>query len=368
MLLGVLLNLRQKVLDINELENLRIKELNKVDEQKGQAFAHGLLVSFIGLIVILLAYYFLNPKAANTFLTISFYFIFIDIDRSYILRLNLPFVLKFTIAMSLLCIMVYLCDSAIKTPNFIGIMAITACLIFSIFTIYKETLRRAKNRAKIKYVEIFKTKYLKDYFANLGFTYEPEGSIMSMYIKNSKFFKMADTIIFQSDKIMGKVDDVYFELSDMAMWQEKKEQYLGGIFLHALFNKTANSNLFVISNDARNTTNDNAKKLSKITMDDTQFNRIFRVYSNDMQNAMYILSPALMKRLLDLKRQLKVPISISFTNDKIYFFLDIGKDNLEPSIDKSVLHANPAFTIKRELSHFLSIVKTLNLNTKIWKI
>ena len=103
-------------------------------------------------------------------------------------------------------------------------------------------------------------------------------------------------------------------------------------------------------------------------MDDSEFNAKFSVYSNDMQNAMYILSPAFMKRLLDLKRRLNFPISVSFVGDKIYIFLDTGKDNFEPDIDKSVLHANPAFTIKRELSHFLSIVKTLNLNTKIWKI
>ena len=54
--------------------------------------------------------------------------------------------------------------------------------------------------------------------------------------------------------------------------------------------------------------------------------------------------------------------------DKIYIFLDTGKDNFESNIDQSILHTNSIFTIKMELLHFLSIVKTLNLNTKIWEV
>lgn len=81
-------------------------------------------------------------------------------------------------------------------------------------------------------------------------------------------------------------------------------------------------------------------------MDDNEFNSQFSVYSNNTQNAMYILSPAFMKWLLDLKKRPNFPISISFMGDKIYIFLDTGKDNFEPNIDQSILH-------------------TKNLNTKI---
>ena len=142
----------------------------------------------------------------------------------------------------------------------------------------------------------------------------------------------------------------------------KKSRYLGGIF-YAKFNKKIKSQIFVLTNKKQV-----VKNLKKITMDDSEFNSQFSVYSNNTQNAMYILSPAFMKWLLDLKKRLNFPISISFMGDKIYIFLDTGKDNFEPNIEQSILHTNSIFTIKMELLHFLSIVKTLNLNTKIWEV
>jgi len=44
----------------------------------------------------------------------------------------------------------------------------------------------------------------------------------------------------------------------------------------------------------------------------------------------------------------------------------MGRDNFEPDIDESVLRRDPAAQLKRELSHFLAIVKNLKLNERIW--
>ncbi|MBR7047393.1 MAG: DUF3137 domain-containing protein, partial [Campylobacter sp.] len=60
------------------------------------------------------------------------------------------------------------------------------------------------------------------------------------------------------------------------------------------------------------------------------------------------------------------PINMSFVGNKIYIFIDTGRDNFEPDINANATITAKA--IKVEFSHFLSIVKTLNLNTRIWKI
>ena len=103
-------------------------------------------------------------------------------------------------------------------------------------------------------------------------------------------------------------------------------------------------------------------------MDDSEFNDKFKVYSSDAQNAMYILSPALMRRILHFERRVKFPINISFVGTKIYIFIQTNKDNFEPDINKSVFKYDPAKEIKEELSHMLSIVRILKLNRKIWSV
>ena len=238
------------------------------------------------------------------------------------------------------------------------------------FFAYKLIVKEIKIKKAKKYKIEFKNQALTPYISSLGYKYSPNGRLESMYIKHSKLFREDINFDYDytkngDDKIWGNFDSVKFTFTDILLVDNIKNYAIYGIFFHATFNKNIKSTTFVVSKDA---VCDNTKKLKQITMDDTKFNATFNVYCDDVQNAMYILSPAFMKRLLDLKRRLNFPISVSFVGDKIYIFLDTGKDNFEPDIDKSVLHANPAFTIKRELSHFLSIVKTLNLNTRIWKI
>ena len=346
-------------MDINELENFRIQELNRIEKLKFKALLYALSVP----VIIFITYHFFGAIEAMG-ITIIFIFYPLMIFSSDIFDFDLPFGLVAFIAIFLLFSLFSTGVSVLKSPSFKGIITIIIFLFISMFGVYASVFKSLKNKAKEKYVEIVKTQYLENYFFKFGFTYKAKGEIMPMYIRNSKIFKLKNTSITQSDKVSGKIDGVFFEFSDMLIWQEKKD-IICGVFFHATFNKKSNFQIFIASKNAEVLNN---KNLKQITMDDTKFNATFSVYCDDMQNAMYILSPAFMKRLLDLKRRLNFPISVSFVGDKIYIFLDTGKDNFEPDIDKSVLHANPAFTIKRELSHFLSIVKTLNLNTKIWKI
>ncbi|MBR4140385.1 MAG: DUF3137 domain-containing protein, partial [Campylobacter sp.] len=244
-------------------------------------------------------------------------------------------------------------------------LAIIVMTKFIILAIYPVNFKASKKDKIKKYRKTFKLKYLKPLFLKAGYEYEVKGSIGTKHLRNSLIFA-PDEFFDGDDKISGSIENIKFALFDIMFKNQAHYFPTFGIFFYAEFNKKVKSTTFITTKKYK--LQDYGYVSDKIAMDDTKFNELFDVYSNDMQNAMYILSPAFMKRLLDLKRRLNFPISVSFVGDKIYIFLDTGKDNFEPDIDKSVLHANPAFTIKRELSHFLSIVKTLNLNTKIWKV
>ncbi|MDA3043469.1 DUF3137 domain-containing protein [Campylobacter sp. JMF_09 ED2] len=351
-------------MDIYELENLRKNTLKEIDDLKPFVILGTFIIPSLVLIIFHYSGYDVKsasiPIAFILCLPMIFYVADIfELDKTpqikYMLFARITPMIFFTIATNL----------AEKYLKFFYIVVIIFT-IFSMNLIYKMCMKSIKKSKQKKYQKEFKIQSLKPYLAEFGYDYNENGLIENMYLRHSKIFRESVHYIESgNDKICGKVDGIKFTFVDIALVDTIKKYDIYGVFFHASFNKKANSNLFVISNDA---TNDNAKQFKKITMDNIEFNAKFSVYSNDLQNAMYILSPAFMKRLLDLKRRLNFPISVSFAGDKIYIFLDTGKDNFEPDIDKSVLHANPAFTIKRELSHFLSIVKTLNLNTRIWKV
>ena len=258
----------------------------------------------------------------------------------------------------------FIMENGSKNAPYFTVFIIT---IVSMVLSYLAIMRYIKDKNSKIYRRSFKMKFLHPYIKQLGYNYDPEGNLNFIHIHNSKLFGFNNPTN-SNDRIYGEFDGVKFEMCDVIFHQNfqiNQAYEIWGIFFYATFNKKINSKTFILT---KNIVSDSIEKLKQITMDDSEFNSKFSVYSNDLQNAMYILSPAFMKRLLDLKRRLNFPISVSFVGDKIYIFLDTGKDNFEPDIDKSVLHANPALTIKRELSHFLSIVKTLNLNTKIWKV
>ncbi|MDA3045223.1 MULTISPECIES: DUF3137 domain-containing protein [unclassified Campylobacter] len=348
-------------MDIYELENLRKNTLKEIDNLKPFVI---LGTFIIPLLVFLLhlsfndveRWAFFSCYIMLFFILLSFFNIINLMKQKYDKVLLISYVLPIVLG-------IFIANFVNNAPHFFVI----TLMIFSMFYFYTSIMHNIRiNKSKI-YRRSFKMKYLYHYLKNIGCKYIPEGGINLTAIKSSNLFE-AITLINENDKIIGQFDSVKFEMCDVVLRDDSKNNNaneLWGIFFYAEFNKQTNSELFVVS---KNTEALNIKKFKKITMDDTKFNATFSVYCDDMQNAMYILSPAFMKRLLDLKRRLNFPISVSFAGDKIYIFLDTGKDNFEPDIDKSVLHANPAFTIKRELSHFLSIVKTLNLNTRIWKV
>ena len=105
-----------------------------------------------------------------------------------------------------------------------------------------------------------------------------------------------------------------------------------GIFFYAEFNKKVKSTTFITTKKYK--LQDYGYVSDKITMDDTKFNELFDVYSNDRQNAMYILSPAFMWRLIKLKQDFDYPIIISFLKVEFIFLLTRKKIILSPILTR----------------------------------
>lgn len=256
-------------------------------------------------------------------------------------------------------------------------------IIFFVF--YSIAFKNFKEKGNKEFRVKYKNMYIMPYVKKLGFKYDVWGFVNATDIITSRIFP---SFSFQNgnDKISGDIDGVHFEFSDLILQDEStrngendeifnwmlgrsngydyrvKDTLFKGIFFVADFFKRINSHTLVVSNPSSAGT----EGLNKINMDNTEFNREFFVFSDDLQNAMYILSPSLMEKILLLKKQMKSDIAISFISTKIFIRVDREYDSFEPDVDKKVITNNLDKTIKKDLNAFLDIVKILGLNTKIW--
>ena len=109
-----------------------------------------------------------------------------------------------------------------------------------------------------------------------------------------------------------------------------------------------------------------------IKLEDPDFEREFVVYGDDQIEARYILSPAMMERIVEFRRKRNMPLYLSFYGSQVYVAFSITKNLFEPKLFESadlntildyVAELHLATDIVADLN---LIVADLNLNTRIW--
>ncbi|CZE46181.1 DUF3137 domain-containing protein [Campylobacter geochelonis] len=237
----------------------------------------------------------------------------------------------------------------------------------------------------------FKEKYLSEYIKNLGYSYYIYSHVNAVYLIKSGLFP-AFSRQKGNDEIKGEKNGVIFSFSDIILedleeessYNEnyfklaKKANFINtfkkgfgendyiklyeGLFFMADFNKNITSKTFVMQNREPRI----KRGLESIKMDNPLFNTKFRVYSDDIQNAMYILSPALMERINSLSNVIKYPINISFIDTQIFIAIETNRDSFEPDIHQSIITKNPISHIKRQLDAIFAIIDVLSLDANLW--
>ena len=102
----------------------------------------------------------------------------------------------------------------------------------------------------------------------------------------------------------------------------------------------------------------------KEQMDDMFFSKEFRVFADDRVEARYLLTPAFMQRLRELKEKFagKMGPSAAFMDDKLYLFLNGAKNKFETTLFSPPPSLSQAAEIKNEILELLSIIEELSLN------
>lgn len=104
-----------------------------------------------------------------------------------------------------------------------------------------------------------------------------------------------------------------------------------------------------------------------VKLEDPEFEQAFVVHSNDQVEARYVLSAALMRRLLDFRAKLRArDLRISFIDSHVYIAVPVSKDLFEVSVLRTVLNFEVMKTYYDYLVLFTGVVDDLNLNNRIW--
>lgn len=103
-----------------------------------------------------------------------------------------------------------------------------------------------------------------------------------------------------------------------------------------------------------------------IQLENVTFDKTFVTYGSDQVESRYILTPALMERILNLNHQTKHTISLSFIESRMYIAFPLNRNYFEAPVFKSLLNPETADQDISTIKFMYDIVKELDLNTRIW--
>jgi len=105
--------------------------------------------------------------------------------------------------------------------------------------------------------------------------------------------------------------------------------------------------------------------MQRIKLESIEFNKKFRVYTDNEHNAFYILTPHLLEKIMELEKNNRGNIMMSFANDKLVLGINNNVNTFEmrlwKKIDESAIQK-----MEEELNVIKEIVLELKLNNNVF--
>lgn len=172
-----------------------------------------------------------------------------------------------------------------------------------------------------------------------------------------------------TDRVSGKIGVTPFEFSDLDASianGKTRTQIFKGVFFVADFNKNFSGETYVTSRHAFFSSGPETPPGEVVTLEDPEFERLFATHSTSQIEARYILSPALMRRILFFAQQSRTPIAIAFSGTSMFIALYNRSTKLEPVLWQTLQKPGLFFGIWANLEFLCGIVNEMDLNTRIW--
>jgi len=211
-------------------------------------------------------------------------------------------------------------------------------------------------------------------FFGADLSYTPAECIRIDLFEASHLFGEVDRLGGQ-DYIAGTAGKTKFQACEVCAQEEsvtekedgsRKTSYntvFAGLFFVGDFNKEFSGSTIVMPQTAHNAWATTMGQLVKL--EDPEFSRLFTVYSSDQILARYVLSPSLMRRIVEYRGTTDRDIHLSFIDGVLYVAVKTGSDLFEPRL-LSPVDAGQYMNAFDDFHMVLGIIEELNLNTRIW--
>jgi hypothetical protein len=215
--------------------------------------------------------------------------------------------------------------------------------------------------------------------------YLPKNHISESEYDASRLFRSADRFNGE-DLVQGRVGATQLQFSEIhaeykttnSKGQTSWHTIFDGVLFIADFNKHFNGMTIVKPDNAERLLGRLGQSLQAfgdridfdnrelVKLEDPEFEKMFAVSSTDQIEARYILSPSMMRRLLELRARHGNELHISFITNRVYLALPQNRDLFEPPSMRTPLTVDAVRRIIADLQSVLCIVEELDLNTRIW--
>ena len=239
-----------------------------------------------------------------------------------------------------------------------------------------------------KYHKEFKENVIREIikFISDSLTYEPLAKISQREFEECEIFKTNIDRYRGDDYVEGTLESTHIKFSEIhAEYKTQTVNSKGrtqthwhtifkGLLFSADFNKNFNVKTFVLKDTAEKMFGFLGTKLQKLNksrgelvkLENPEFESEFAVYSCDQIESRYLLSPALMDRILNFKNQANKNIQLSFVNSRLYVSVPYSRSLFEPKLFGDIVNFEHINEYYNDLNLVLDLIKTLNLNNRIW--
>lgn len=270
--------------------------------------------------------------------------------------------------------------------GFLGSIFILGPLVFKFYTKLHSAYQ------KYLFGSFYATAYKKEIISKMlkqldkNFTYHPEIGIAETDFKDSGFPLFSEVASYHSnDCITGEIGKTTFQFGEILALQNVPNDSLsqpidlfrGFYFVIDLHKKIQSSTIVypdllkyfskLLLGKYSEEINFRNQNFQRIKLEDPEFERYFEAYGTDQVESRYVLSPALMARMVDYKRQSNNDIQFSFHGTKVYcaIFHHNKKHYFKPPVFTSIIQSQSLNSYVTNLDLMLDFVNELNLNSKL---
>lgn len=141
-----------------------------------------------------------------------------------------------------------------------------------------------------------------------------------------------------------------------------------GLFMYADFHKHFNGEVLMIPKKQERIEDKilAPNHLQKIEVENSIIRKNYNIYASQEQLGFYVLSISLVDRIQELSTQENVLPMISFRDGKMFMMIPWSKDYFSADIKQPIEGATYFENFFEQVESFKSIIKSLNLETRIW--